>query len=279
MARQEIILGTAPTGLGGDPPRTASTKINAMTQELYGITGSLGTASTYDVTSTADDPFVAPFKLLKQGDYGIGRALSGRILPNTATNRADVGLRGTGFSLDVLTGGDKPPTFGVGPMMTMNYSPDISVNIAYDWADGTVYTFPGAAAGQAKAWVKQYHANNVTGTMATGAIMERGSTTNGQWIKFSSGLMICWTPAVTPSLLNSSNIGVTWFYPASFISAPTVTANLTSVNIALGRVINGPHAISPSTTQSAIYLISQGSFVAGDVTGTSFQATATGWWK
>ena len=35
MARQEIILGTAPTGLGGDPPRTASQKINFMTQELY----------------------------------------------------------------------------------------------------------------------------------------------------------------------------------------------------------------------------------------------------
>lgn len=38
MARQEIILGVAPTGLGGDPPRTASTKINAMTQELYDTT-------------------------------------------------------------------------------------------------------------------------------------------------------------------------------------------------------------------------------------------------
>ncbi|MGX5797338.1 pyocin knob domain-containing protein [Pseudomonas sp. E2-15] len=35
MARQEIILGAPPQGLGGDPPRTASMKINAMTQELY----------------------------------------------------------------------------------------------------------------------------------------------------------------------------------------------------------------------------------------------------
>ncbi|MFL1501654.1 hypothetical protein ACI77N_10690 [Pseudomonas sp. S191] len=35
MARQEIILGMPPQGLGGDPPRTASMKINAMTQELY----------------------------------------------------------------------------------------------------------------------------------------------------------------------------------------------------------------------------------------------------
>lgn len=37
MARQEIILGTAPTGLGGDPPRTASTKINDMTTEIYSL--------------------------------------------------------------------------------------------------------------------------------------------------------------------------------------------------------------------------------------------------
>lgn len=45
MARQEIILGTPPAGLGGDPPRTASMKINAMTQELYDKNASLGTAA------------------------------------------------------------------------------------------------------------------------------------------------------------------------------------------------------------------------------------------
>lgn len=41
MARQEIILGTPPQGLGGDPPRTASMKINAMTAELYAATEGL----------------------------------------------------------------------------------------------------------------------------------------------------------------------------------------------------------------------------------------------
>ncbi len=35
MARQEIILGTPPQGIGGDTPRAANMKINAMTQELY----------------------------------------------------------------------------------------------------------------------------------------------------------------------------------------------------------------------------------------------------
>lgn len=35
MARAEIILGTPPQGIGGDSPRAANTKINAMTQEIY----------------------------------------------------------------------------------------------------------------------------------------------------------------------------------------------------------------------------------------------------
>lgn len=52
MARQEIILGTPPTGLGGDPPRVASMKINAMTLELYEKSSKLGTAAFADVLGT-----------------------------------------------------------------------------------------------------------------------------------------------------------------------------------------------------------------------------------
>lgn len=88
MARQEIILGTPPTGLGGDPPRTASTKINAMTAELYGVTPvvrggtgganatdartnlGLGTAATANLTSTQVDGVAG--KVLKTADWGIG---------------------------------------------------------------------------------------------------------------------------------------------------------------------------------------------------------------
>ncbi|AZF09578.1 Phage tail fiber [Pseudomonas sp. R2-37-08W] len=45
MARQEINLGTAPTGAGGDTTRSTGVKINAMTTELYSRTNSLGTAA------------------------------------------------------------------------------------------------------------------------------------------------------------------------------------------------------------------------------------------
>lgn len=67
MARQEIILGTAPTGLGGDPPRTASTKINAMTQELYGITNTIKSAAYADVVGT-----VANGAIIERGSNSSG---------------------------------------------------------------------------------------------------------------------------------------------------------------------------------------------------------------
>ena len=39
MAKQSISLGTAPTGVGGDTPRSANIKINAMMDELYPLVG------------------------------------------------------------------------------------------------------------------------------------------------------------------------------------------------------------------------------------------------
>lgn len=280
MARQEIILGTAPTGLGGDPPRTASTKINAMTTELYGITGALGTAANLNVMPGADDAFTGlPFKVVKQGDYGIGRPLSGRILPNTSTNRADVLARGTGFSLDLITSGDKPSGVTDGPMLTMGYDGTQGFQMQFDWRDGSIYTFPSASAAPSKTWIKQYNINNVNGTMALGAVMERGSVANGEFIKFSSGYMVCWRPTITPSLINASVISATWVFPATFVSTPSVNTNLASGDIAVTKVMNGPHAIGRSTTQCLLYICSQGGFVAADVTGVSLLATAHGWWK
>ena len=55
MARQEINIGAAPTGVGGDTPRSASIKINAMTQELFARQAQLGTAATQNVVTGSDD--------------------------------------------------------------------------------------------------------------------------------------------------------------------------------------------------------------------------------
>ena len=67
MARQEIILGTPPTGLGGDPPRVASMKINAMTLELYEKNAKLGSAAFANLVGT-----VAEGAIIEQGSNAKG---------------------------------------------------------------------------------------------------------------------------------------------------------------------------------------------------------------
>ena len=67
MAWQEIILGTPPTGLGGDPPRVASQKINLMTQELYEKNASLGAAAFAAIVGT-----MASGAIIEQGTNASG---------------------------------------------------------------------------------------------------------------------------------------------------------------------------------------------------------------
>lgn len=237
MARQEIILGTAPTGLGGDPPRTASTKINAMTTELYDVTNALGTASKANLMVTADEAFAGlPFKVVKQGDYGIGRPLSGRVLPTGGSNRADVLQRNTGFSVDVITAGDKPAGVQDGPMISLGFDSTQGFQLQFDWRDGTIHTFPSANAAPVKQWVKQYHVNNVVGTMAGGAIIERGSNSNGEFTKYVDGTLICYgtknkgsvSIGVPNGAVYNSNIQTLGVLGASFVGG-VVSLSLSAV--------------------------------------------------
>lgn len=67
MARQEIILGTPPSGLGGDPPRVASQKINHMTQELYDWQAKLGTAAFASIVGS-----MASGAIIERGENASG---------------------------------------------------------------------------------------------------------------------------------------------------------------------------------------------------------------
>lgn len=64
MARQEIILGTPPTGLGGDTPRVASSKINTMMTELYARNALLGSAANANIGT-------APGQVMAVGTSGL----------------------------------------------------------------------------------------------------------------------------------------------------------------------------------------------------------------
>ncbi|XVJ46788.1 hypothetical protein ACDZ94_20005 [Pseudomonas sp. UBT] len=64
MARQEINLGTAPTGSGGDTTRSTGVKINAMMTELYARNAQLGSASNANIGT-------APGQVMAVGTSGL----------------------------------------------------------------------------------------------------------------------------------------------------------------------------------------------------------------
>ncbi len=53
MAKQTIALGTAPTGVGGDTPRSAFTKTQANIDELYAFLAATGSPSALPAVLTA----------------------------------------------------------------------------------------------------------------------------------------------------------------------------------------------------------------------------------
>jgi hypothetical protein len=84
------------------------------------------------------------------------------------------------------------------------------------------------------AWNRIYGQKNVLGPVAlasgevSGAIFERGSNANGEYIRFADGTQICWHMVSVPNI--SSTLGAlfqspstTWTYPASFATAPNVS--------------------------------------------------------
>jgi len=73
-----------------------------------------------------------------------------------------------------------------------------------------------------------YQKNNILGTVSessgvpTGAIIERGSNANGEFVKYADGTMICFLSSFTLSADNNEGTGSTRTYPATFSANPMV---------------------------------------------------------
>ncbi|WP_144401884.1 hypothetical protein [Pseudomonas lactis] len=104
MARQEINIGVAPTGAGGDTYRSGTVKINAMTAELYARNAQLGTAANAYIGTAAGN-------VMQVGAFGLGSVSA----PISASPSA------VGFSVTSGAGADQTPSTGSGgSRITMN---------------------------------------------------------------------------------------------------------------------------------------------------------------
>lgn len=69
-----------------------------------------------------------------------------------------------------------------------------------------------------------YRPGNILGTVSqtagvpTGAVIQRGTGANGEFVRYADGTLIC-----THSLTGSTAAAVTWTFPSAFIAVPSVT--------------------------------------------------------
>jgi hypothetical protein len=148
MAKQTINLGTAPTGVGGDTPRSAFQKTQSNFDELYQRDALLGTAANANIGTAAGNVMAV----------GAGGWLGPSIIDNSNANNAkNTGLYGLSnaanapfVALQLLTS-----DWGVDPRWQAQLALGISQNKAYFRSILKDQT-------SATAWAELYHTGNTT---------------------------------------------------------------------------------------------------------------------
>ena len=127
-------------------------------------------------------------------------------------------------------------------------------------------------------WRLMYHSANILGTVSqsggvpTGAIIERGSNANGQYVKYADGTLICW---------HTTDGGrVNWFdwtYPAAYVAAPILHSAInlggTSTNVFSVQVSTG---LAHASVRMKYMLLSGGAWY--DAVGEKVDLLAIGHW-
>ena len=92
-----------------------------------------------------------------------------------------------------------------------------------------------------------YRSGNLLGTVAqsggvpTGAVLEKGSGANGDYLRLADGTLICWH-----SLTASASAAVNWTYPSAFAGVPCVTGTVQAAVLACVMLDAAPTATAAS---------------------------------
>jgi hypothetical protein len=128
---------------------------------------------------------------------------------------------------------------------------------------------------------EMYNQGNILGTVSqsggvpTGAIIERGSNTNGEFVKYADGTQVCYTPnRITVDSSAVARQGV-WTFPSPFLSATSYTAQFYILESSSGTATINTSLSSVNQTNLSATV----EFVVSVNNGTSgFTAFAIGRW-
>lgn len=211
------------TVIGGSTPAA----ISGTTGSFTSITGTAVTQSATDTTAG---------RLTKVGDFGLGT--SDGITLTSADDLDDITVSGF-YNWRNDNRPDNTPASGFFSMLVLGASGNdvtqivFRVGAATTQARSFIRSF-GASAWQQ--WLVNYTGQNILGTvsessgMPTGAIIERGSNANGEFVRYADGTQICWRTFTIDSDRSFDNIFRTdtypvWTFPAPFAERPVVSGS------------------------------------------------------
>lgn len=295
MAQQIINLGATGSGAGGDSARTAFEKAIANFAELY-IAALPGTAAQ---KQAARDMFGLGTAATRAVQTGPTDTTAGAVTTTEGARFAVLANYGAYYSssagknIDTLVGGESglfatsnPGTFppGLGSFVYVDtqqtYTGGSSLQEACDYAAGVQPTGRRAfrvrsnTTSEWSPWRVYLHTGNILGTVSqasgvpTGAIIERGSNANGEYVRYADGTQICWVrnlPLDITTAAGSLFRGlVTWTFPAAFVSSFPVFA---SSNSGSNHSEWGGNATGASFTSTALRAMGVASRTGSTVDG------------
>ena len=119
-----------------------------------------------------------------------------------------------------------------------------------------------------------------SGGVPTGAIIERGSNVNGEYVRFADGTQICTTTVDFPAAAISTQIDIVKPHPASFSAINSVQyssrAQLGGAQSEIGKIyINGVYTSSTSATTLGARCYT---YREATIEAVTFYFTTTGRW-
>ncbi|MEY4983449.1 MAG: hypothetical protein RIR62_1715 [Pseudomonadota bacterium] len=178
------------------------------------VTGSLtGTAVTQ---SRADG---TAGRLLKNFDHGIGARATTEV--QRLANLDDPDQRSGFFATDATTTGTFPAVAAIGCGIVTRSDANGFTQLFFEAAADTVWSRRFVAGTGFAPWRRLYAPQNILGPVSqaagvpTGAVIERGSTATGAFVRFADGTLIC-----THSLTASATANTVWTFPAPFVGNP-----------------------------------------------------------
>lgn len=186
----------------------------------------LGTSATSDLTTSSLDTIAG--RALKVGDFGLG-SLSGVTVAQALLN--DNSLAGGIYRCDIAAGGYQgllQAPHGLWQNRLNNSGATTQIAIHYN---AHRLFFRGINTGDFQEALRR---SDVVGAVSSaanaGAVIERGSNANGEYVRYADGTQICWGVAAD-ALLCTAAVGngfqspgtSNFTFPIGFVSAPRVS--------------------------------------------------------